>query len=110
MQKEEIMSISAAQLEHLLDKLENLTSQLHSSSKPSQAELAHDDPLVELANECEFMLPSPLTASNLLETAERKINNVLVLLERAKQHQEIPPDAQLAADNEDTLVRPSAGR
>ncbi|MDQ9169545.1 hypothetical protein Q8A64_03875 [Oxalobacteraceae bacterium R-40] len=104
------MSISAAQLEHLLDKLENLTSQLRSSSKSSQAELAHDDPLVELANECEFMLPSPLTAANLLETAERKINNVQVLLERAKQHEEIPPDAQFAADNEDTLVRSSAGR
>jgi hypothetical protein len=103
------MSMSIAQLEHLLDKLETLTEKLHSSSNLTQTGLAHDDPLVGLAKECEFMLPAPLTAANLLETTERKINNVLVLLERAKQHQEIPPDARLAADNEDTLIS-SSGR
>lgn len=101
------MSLSIAQLERLLDKLESLTQQLRSSSKSDEEELAQDDPLVEAANECEFMLPSPLTTANLLETTERKINNVHVLLDRAKQHQEIPADAQFAADNEDTLIRRS---
>lgn len=103
------MSLSIAQLERLLDKLESLTEQIRSSGRPDEQALAHDDPLVEAANECEFMLPSPLTAASLLETAERKINNVHVLLERAKQHQEIPADARLAADNEDSLIRPASG-
>lgn len=102
------MSLSIAQLERLQDKLEQLTARLRSSSEPPQAELAEDDPLVELAKDCEFMLPSPLTAGNLMDTAERKIDNVLVLLERARQNQEIPLDAQLAADNEDTLIQPSS--
>jgi hypothetical protein len=102
------MSMSIAQLERLLSTLEQLTAQLRSSSKPAQEELAPNDPLVALANECEFMLPSPLTAANLSDTAQRKINNVLVLLERAKQHEEIPMDARVAADNEDTLIRPSS--
>lgn len=102
------MSLSIAQLERLQDRLQQLTTQLRSTGKPPHMELTADDPLVELANECEFMLPSPLTAASLLETAERKIDNVLVLLERARQNQEIPLDAQLAADNEDTLIQPSS--
>ncbi len=102
------MSLSTAQLEHLLDKLEGLTAQLRAAGKPAATELAQDDPLVRSANECDFMLPSPLTTASLLETAERKINNVLLLLERARQNQDIPLDAQLAADNEDTLVRRSS--
>jgi hypothetical protein len=103
------MSMSIAQLERLLDKLETLAGQLRSSSKPAQTELAQDDSEVDLAKQCEFMLPDPLTSANLLETTERKINNVLVLLERARQHQDIPLDVRLAADNEDTLI-PSSGR
>lgn len=102
------MALSIAQLERLLSKLENLTAQLRSSSKPAESVLTHDDPLVELANDCEFMLPSPLTVTTLLETAERKIDNVHLLLERARQNQDIPLDAQLAADNEDTLIRPAS--
>lgn len=102
------MSLSTAQLEGLLNKLENLAAQLRSSSRPAEAVLTHDDPVVGLANDCEFMLPSPLTAANLLDTVERKINNVLLLRERASQNQEIPADAQFAADNEDTLIRPSS--
>jgi hypothetical protein len=101
------MSMSIAELERLLEKLEKLAGQLRSSGKPTQAELGHDHPLVEEARECAFMLPSPLTTTNLLETTERKINNVLILLERARQHQDIPSDARLAADNEDMLIRPS---
>jgi hypothetical protein len=103
------MSLSIAQLERLLDQLEHLTGSLRSSSRSAEEDLSHDDPLVEAANACEFMLPSPLTVANLLETAERKINNVHVLLERAKQHQDIPADARLAADNEDMLLRRSNG-
>lgn len=101
------MSMSIAQLEHLLEKLEQLTAQLRVNSRSPQAELAQDDSLVALADECDFMLPRPLTAENLMDTAERKINNVLVLLERARQNQEIPLDAQNAADNEDMLIRQS---
>jgi hypothetical protein len=103
------MSLSIAQLERLLDKLENLTAQLRSSSQHGEDELTNDDPVVELANECEFMLPSPLTVVSLRATAERKIGNVVVLLERARQNQDIPLDAQLAADNEDMLLRPPSG-
>lgn len=103
------MSLSIAQLERLLDQLENLADKLRSSSRPVDEVLPDDDSLVVAAKECEFMLPTPLTAANLLETAERKINNVHVLLERAKQHQEIPSDARLAADNEDMLVRHPGG-
>lgn len=102
------MSLSIAQLERLLDQLENLTEKLRSSGHSDDELLSDDDSLVAAAKECEFMLPSPLTVANLQETAERKINNVHVLLERAKQHQEIPADARLAADNEDTLIRGSS--
>jgi hypothetical protein len=98
------MSISVQRLEELLDRLRNLERRLQASSRPADSPLAPDDPLVQLANDCEFFLPSPLCIATLAPTVERKIENVMVLLERARQREEIPADAQAAAENEDNLV------
>ena len=100
------MSMTVEQLETLLAKLERLADALDASSKPADAPLANDDPLVRQAEECEFMLPSRLTVANLADTVERKIDNVQLLLERARQNQDIPQEARIAAANEDNPVRP----
>jgi hypothetical protein len=44
------------------------------------------------------MLPQPLTLASLRETVRHKIDTVQVLLARAREHERLPPDAQLAAD------------
>src|SRR4051812_33565742 len=106
------MSLSVERLEELLDRLKDLERRLQAGTKSADSPLAQNDPLVQLANDCEFFLPNPLTIGTLSSTVERKIDNVIVLLERARQRDEIPPDAQAAAENEDNLVleaRPQGG-
>ena len=44
------------------------------------------------------MLPEPLTLAALFETVHHKIDTVQVLLTRAREHEQLQPDAQLAAD------------
>ena len=60
--------------------------------------LADDHPAVRAALACELMLPEPLTAASLGEAIRHKIEIVQVLLARATAHEDLPPDAQLAAD------------
>lgn len=55
-------------------------------------------PAVKAAHACELMLPEPLTAATLAQAARHKIDNVQVLLARAREHEKLPPAAQLAAD------------
>lgn len=102
------MVISVAQLETLLNKLQSLQQRLKNTDRSPSSELTESDPLVQAANECDFILPSPLTINTLQETVDRKIDNVLVLLERARQHEELPPDVQMAAEHEDILIRNQA--
>jgi hypothetical protein len=52
----------------------------------------------ESGGACELMLPQPLTAATLAQAARHKIDNVQVLLARAREHEKLPPEAQLAAD------------
>ncbi|SNT25584.1 hypothetical protein SAMN06265795_11965 [Noviherbaspirillum humi] len=99
------MSISVQQLEQLLSRLQHLKDELGRNRAEPQRELAQDDPLVRMADDCDFLLPSPLTVRNLAETVERKIGNVHVLLDRARENADIPQDIQAAADNEDMLVQ-----
>jgi hypothetical protein len=99
------MSISIAQLEDLLSRLTRLQERLQTVSSWSRdAPLAADDPLVRLAEDCDFLLPTPLNAATLAETVERKIGNVHVLLDRAHLNEGLPEDVEMAADNEDILV------
>jgi hypothetical protein len=102
------MEISVERLEELLNKLQSLTRQLRASDMPLHASLDQDDPLVQLANNCEFMLPSPLDRASLLSTAERKIENVHLLLDRARHQLEIPEAAQNVMENEYLLIRREA--
>jgi hypothetical protein len=57
-----------------------------------------DHPAVQAAQACELMLPEPLTMTALAEAIRHKIETVQVLLDRARAHEALPPDAQLAAD------------
>lgn len=98
------MSISVKQLETLLSKLHNLASTLENDARSPQSVLRNDDRLVTLADECEFPLPRPLTIENMKATVGKKIDNVHVLLDRARMHQQLPLDAQDAADQEDDLI------
>ncbi|AXA90470.1 hypothetical protein [Massilia sp. YMA4] len=75
------------------------------------AALPADHPAVKAAAACELMLPQPLTATTLAQAARHKIDNVQVLLARAREHEKLPPEAQLAADEgylvgEEDLNRP----
>jgi hypothetical protein len=98
------MSISVSQLEGLSDKLHRLSERLRSDRRPSDTALGESDPLVAEANDCEFLLPSPLTIDTLSATVQKKLDNVAVLLERSRMHEELPPDAQAAAEEENVLM------
>jgi len=88
----------ADDIRKLIDRLEHLRDALAESRMPASRELAEDDPLVKEASDCELMLPSILTAGSLREAVERKLNTAAVLLERAVRHEELPPEAQIVAD------------
>ncbi|TWI67509.1 hypothetical protein IP91_01622 [Pseudoduganella lurida] len=75
--------------------------------------LSPDHPAAQAALACEVMLPEVLTAPALAETLRHKIGTVQVLLERARAHEALPPEAQLAANEgylavDDLLVEPPA--
>ncbi|MFP5392169.1 MAG: hypothetical protein ACLGI6_11600 [Gammaproteobacteria bacterium] len=55
-------------------------------------------PAVRAAGECELMLPEVLTRASLEQAVRHKIDVVQVLLARAREHESLPPDVQLAAD------------
>ena len=98
------MSISVARLESLSGKLHHLAERLRADHRAAGSALGENDPLVAAANECDFLLPSPLTIDTLSATVQKKLDNVAVLLERARMHQELPPDAQAAAEEENVLM------
>jgi hypothetical protein len=101
---EKIMSISVAKLETLSDKLHRLADRLRAERRLPTGALSEEDPLVTAAKDCEFLLPVPLTIDTLSTTVQKKIENVAVLLERARMHQDLPTDAQTAAEEEIVLM------
>jgi hypothetical protein len=115
-----IMRIS--ELEELAARLHGLQHRLDQTSISGDEPLAQDHPLVQAAAACEFRLPPRLTVRTLAETVERKIDNVTLMLERAREHQQLPQSAQAAAEQEDMpgaddyrlarheISRPPAGR
>lgn len=87
----------ASDIRNLIGRLEHLRDALRART-PSNREMDADDPLVKEASDCELMLPSILTAANLSDTVERKLNTAAILLERAAGHEALSPDVQLVAD------------
>lgn len=91
--------MQVSELEQLDARLHHLRDRLRTEPHGERV-LGMEDPLVKAALECEFMLPDTLTVRNLAETVERKIGNVQLLLERARNHENLPESAQIAAEQE----------
>ncbi len=91
-------------LEEISARLHRLRDQLSVTSLPMHAPLDDNNELVQAARECEFMLPEQVTVGALTETVDHKIDNVMVLLARARKHEELPEVAQMVADQEYTAT------
>jgi hypothetical protein len=87
-------------LEDISARLNQLKTDLNRAGNDGDHPLDARSALVRQAEECEFMLPEPLTTRTLAEAVERKLSNVAVLLERARKHESLPEDAQAAAEQE----------
>jgi hypothetical protein len=101
---EPTMAISTQKLEELLSSLQALKSRLDADVRAADAPLPENDPLLRMAEACEFPIPLTPTRQNLAEEVERKINNAMVLMQRARQHESLPEDARAAADQENSLM------
>ncbi|WP_151638305.1 hypothetical protein [Noviherbaspirillum aerium] len=95
--------MQVSQLEKIAEQLRSLKTRLDSMPGSSEQPLQEDSEYVRAAQECDFMLPSPLTLGTLSETVDRKLQNVAVLMERARNHESLPEDAQAAAEQEYTM-------
>jgi len=98
------MAISTAQLEQMQHKLQALKQSLARRGQSGDTPIASDDPLAAMAADCEFPLPSPLNGRTLADEVDRKIANVAVLMDRARQHESLPPEMREAADQENTMM------
>ena len=90
--------MESSRLEQLEKGLCNVLRLIERDESGQPGELAREHPAARAAEECEVMLPEPLTLAALFETVRHKIETVQVLLARAREHDQLPPDAQLAAD------------
>lgn len=95
--------MQVSQLEKIAEQLRSLKARLENIPGSSEQSLQEDSEYVRAAQECDFMLPSPLTLGTLSETVDRKLQNVAVLMERARNHESLPEDAQVAAEQEYTM-------
>jgi hypothetical protein len=82
--------MESSRLEQLEQGLRNVLRLIERDETGQSGELARE--------QCEVMLPEPLTLAALSETVRHKIDTVQVLLTRAREHEQLQPDAQLAAD------------
>ncbi|SMP78272.1 hypothetical protein [Noviherbaspirillum suwonense] len=98
------MAISTAQLDEMHDRLQALKQSLAGRDQSPDMPMAEDDPLAAMALDCEFPLPSPLTARTLAAEVDRKLDNVAVLMDRAQQHEALPPEMRAAADQENSML------
>ena len=87
--------MESARLEQLEQGLHHVLSLLKHDANGA---LAEDHPAVIAAGQCELMLPEQVTGASLSAAARHKIDTVQVLLARAREHERLPPEAQLAAD------------
>ncbi len=90
--------MQSSQLEQLERGLHDVVRLAERDEGRAGATLDPDHPAVQAAAACELMLPEILTAATLAEAARHKIDTVHVLLARAREHEKLPPEAQLAAD------------
>ena len=90
--------MESARLEQLEQGLHDVLHLIGSDKGDANAPLQADHPAVRAANACELMLPETLTLATLAGSARHKIDNVQVLMTRAREHESLAPDVQLAAD------------
>jgi len=93
--------MQARDIESLIRRLRDLLRMLRGREGDDAGRhrpLAQDDPAVRLARDCELMVPEGATPATLAEAAQRRIATAEVLLERARGHQSLPPEARLAAE------------
>ncbi|WP_338763427.1 hypothetical protein [Massilia sp. METH4] len=90
--------MQSSRLEQLEQGLRNALQLVERDETGAQGEIATSHPAARAAEECELMLPEPLTLASLAEAIRHKIDTVHVLLDRARAHEALPPEAQLAAD------------
>jgi hypothetical protein len=91
--------MESSRLEQLDQGLRHALRLVERDEGGSGGALSPEHPAVAAAAACDVMLPEPLTLASLAETLRRKIDTVQVLLERARVHESLPPDVQLAADD-----------
>lgn len=90
--------MESSQLEQLERGLRNALHLVERDETGAQGEIEPAHPAARAAQECELMLPEPLTLASLGGAIRHKIDTVHVLLDRARAHEKLPSDAQLAAD------------
>ena len=89
--------MESARLEELERGLHGVLHLIERDESGDGGQLPAEHPAARAAEACELMLPESLTLATLAESVRHKIDNVQVLLERARQHEALPADAQLAA-------------
>lgn len=90
--------MQVARLEQLEQGLRDVVRLAEHDDRDPHGALQLDHPAVRAADACELMLPRPLTLAALAQSARHKIDTVQILLTRAREHESLPPVAQLAAD------------
>ena len=90
--------MESSQLEKLEQGLRHALQLVERDESGAQGAIPESHPAAQAAQECELMLPESLTLASLAEAIRHKIETVHVLLDRARAHEQLPPDAQLAAD------------
>jgi hypothetical protein len=90
--------MESSKLEQLEQGLRHALQLVERDETGAQGVIAQTHPAARAAESCELMLPEVLTLESLGEAIRHKIDTVHVLLERARAHEKLPPDAQLAAD------------
>lgn len=106
--------MESSQLEQLEQGLRHALQLIERDESGAQGEINESHPAARAAQQCELMLPEQLTLASLAEAIRHKIDTVHVLLDRARAHEKLPADAQLAADegyltSDDDLTDKRAG-
>jgi hypothetical protein len=90
--------MESSRLEQLEHGLRHALQLIERDETGARGTIQPDHPAAWAAQQCELMLPENLTLATLAEAIRHKIDTVHVLLDRARAHEQLPPEAQLAAD------------
>ena len=90
--------MESVRLEQLEQGLHEVLRLIDVDRRDPHTALPPDHPAVLAAEACELMQPEKLTLASLAGSARHKIENVQVLMKRAREHESLPPEAQIAAD------------